>query len=1098
MPASPLVLAFSRALSTLIAKCRADAVTGSNRLHPKRTALPRLRVSALCVVLSAFLTMFGTMAYAIDTTTPTVTSVTAPSDATYGTGQDLTFTVLWSEPVVAVGTPFMYLSLGSGTSFVLSYPTPVANYVSGSGTDTWIFQYTVESGITDDDGIVLGSALFNSSGGSMADLSGNNAGRYPALSGVPAMSSVLIDAVAPTVTSVSVPSDATYGIAQALGFTVNLSKDVTVTGTPRLALTMGTSTVYADYDAGSSSSNALVFKYTTQSGDLDADGIALGSSIDLNGGTITDGAGNSVTADLNSVSATTGVLVDAVAPTVTSVSVPSDGTYVEGQDIYFTVNFSKVVTVARVPRLLLTAEYETFRADYVSGSGSTALVFKRTLLSDDIWQSGFVVSSIQLLDGGSGRKTRIYDAAGNDANTTLNSVGSVTGVLVGPYVTSLSVPSAGTYAEGQDLTFTVKFSTAAYVTGTPYLQLDIGAGTSFATETAQATYVSGSGTDTWVFAYTVASGQTDDDGIAVNYDIQNSSGGAIKTLGDFDFSSYIASVPSTSAVLVQSVRPTVTSVSVPSDDTYEAGEDLSFTVNWSAAVTVTGTPRLTLTIGGSTVYADYASGSDSTALVFTYAVQAGDADTDGVALDSSVDLNGGTIKDGSGNTATLTLNSVGSTASVWVGDMTAPTVSGVNPVTADGTYGTDDQITFDVAFTEDVIVTGTPQITLETGATDRVASYTSGSGSQILRFTYTVLAGDTSADLDYISTAALALNSGTIKDGAGNGATLTLPALGSGSLASNAALVIDAGVAASPATEFADKADVIQQTLTSDAARGLTSALSANQTMMQAAKGRFVAGAGPDAPLNVDGSLTANPVSLSTMGSFFGQTTQGNGTRQLVFGTFDVQRDDTTGASTATFSGKVAWERSISDTTLPGYFIGGDLAHSNIAGSFTGDQDHLGITAGAYGVHELAKQLYLDGFVSVGAGRNNLTMADDVLALDSDYTTRSATFGGSLSGVIAQKGYEIWPELALSVGRTWIGAVDFTGTAYGTTDDTLSLDAGMVTLANITFRPEFRVPLDGLTSAQSLRLITLAPRLICQQITTTTTAQTCGSGVDLH
>ena len=296
MPASPLVLAFSRALSTLIAKCRADAVTGSNRLHPKRTARPRLRVSALCVVLSAFLTMFGTMAYAIDTTTPTVTSVTAPSDATYGTGQNLTFTVLWSEPVVAVGTPVMYLSLGSGTSYVSSPLNPVANLVSGSGTDTWIFQYTVASGITDGDGIALGSALSNSSGGSMADLSGNNAGRYPALSGVPAMSSVLIDAVAPTVTSVSVPSDATYGIAQALGFTVNLSKDVTVTGTPRLVLTMGTSTVYADYDAGSSSSNALVFKYTTQSGDLDADGIALGSSIDLNGGTITDGAGNSVTA----------------------------------------------------------------------------------------------------------------------------------------------------------------------------------------------------------------------------------------------------------------------------------------------------------------------------------------------------------------------------------------------------------------------------------------------------------------------------------------------------------------------------------------------------------------------------------------------------------------------------------------------------------------------------------------------------------------------------------------------------------------------------------------------------------------------------------
>jgi hypothetical protein len=302
---------------------------------------------------------------------------------------------------------------------------------------------------------------------------------------------------------------------------------------------------------------------------------------------------------------------------------------------------------------------------------------------------------------------------------------------------------------------------------------------------------------------------------------------------------------------------------------------------------------------------------------------------------------------------------------------------------------------------------------------------------------------------------------------------------------------------ATPATEFAAKSDVIRQTLTDDATRGLTSALSANQAMVQDAKGRFVAGDTQDMALDVDGSLTANPVSLSSMGTFFGQSTNGNGTIQLVFGSFDVQRDDTTGASTATFNGKIAWEKMVSDTTLLGYFIGGDLARSNIAGSFTGDQDHLGVTAGGYAVHEMAKQLYLDGFVSVGVGRNNLTMDDGVLALESDYTTRSATFGMSVSGVIGPEGYEIWPELALTVGRTWIDTVAFTGTAYGATDSSLSLDAGMVTLANLTFRPEFRVPLDGNEVANSLRLITLAPRLICQQTTTTTTAQTCGGGAEI-
>jgi len=541
---------------------------------------------------------------------------------------------------------------------------------------------------------------------------------------------------------------------------------------------------------------------------------------------------------------------------------------------------------------------------------------------------------------------------------------------------------------------------------------------------------------------------------------------------------------------------------VPSDDTYVAGEDLTFTVNWSEDVTVTGTPRLGLTLGSSTVYADYVSGSGSTALVFKYTVQTGDVDGDGVAVGTLEQNSGSTLKDAANNDATLTLNSVGSTTAVLVdavvaADTTAPTIYGVYAQTANGTYAAGDQIVIDVAFDETVTVTGTPQITLETGATDRLASYTSGSGSQALTFTYTIQAGDTAADLDYISTAALALNGGSIKDAASNDATLTLPALGVGSLAVNYDLVIDARPDDTPATEFAAKADVIRQTLTDAATRGLASTMLANQSLVQDAKARFVSGADQTVAMSVDGSFDANPVSLSTMGTFYGQKAGGDGARRLIFGTFDVQRDGDTGTSTATVNGKIAWEQATSDTTVIGYFIGGDLAKSNFAGSFSGDQNHIGLSLGVYGVHEMSKHLYLDGFVSLGAGRNNLAMVDDVLALESGYTTRSASAGGSLSGVIAAKGFEIWPELALSVGRTWIGAVDFTGAAYDLTDDTLSLDAGMITLANLTFRPEFRVPLDGLTTARSQHLLTFAPRLICQHISSDTTANSCGGGAEI-
>ncbi len=125
-------------------------------------------------------------------------------------------------------------------------------------------------------------------------------------------------------------------------------------------------------------------------------------------------------------------------------------------------------------------------------------------------------------------------------------------------------------------------------------------------------------------------------------------------------------------------------------------------------------------------------------------------------------------------------------------DTTAPTVTGISSSTAAGSYNAGDAISIQVAFDEAVIVTGTPQLTVETGGTDRVVNYASGSGTNTLTFTYTVQAGDTSADLDYTGTTALALNSGTIQDAAGNNATLTLPTPGAaGSLGANEALVID-------------------------------------------------------------------------------------------------------------------------------------------------------------------------------------------------------------------------------------------------------------------------------------------------------------------
>lgn len=124
-------------------------------------------------------------------------------------------------------------------------------------------------------------------------------------------------------------------------------------------------------------------------------------------------------------------------------------------------------------------------------------------------------------------------------------------------------------------------------------------------------------------------------------------------------------------------------------------------------------------------------------------------------------------------------------------------VTNVSTDKADGRYKAAEVIDIKVTFSEAVNVTGTPQLQLETGTTDRQADYNSGSGTKTLVFRYTVQATDTTGGLhlDYKATNSLTLNGGTIKDGSDAAATLTLPTPGGdNSLKANSCIIIDTTV----------------------------------------------------------------------------------------------------------------------------------------------------------------------------------------------------------------------------------------------------------------------------------------------------------------
>ncbi len=118
------------------------------------------------------------------------------------------------------------------------------------------------------------------------------------------------------------------------------------------------------------------------------------------------------------------------------------------------------------------------------------------------------------------------------------------------------------------------------------------------------------------------------------------------------------------------------------------------------------------------------------------------------------------------------------------GDSTQPSVTSVAGF-SDGVYSTGQKISILVTMSERVIVTGTPRIHLNTGATGRYANYVSGNYSNKLIFEYTAQTGDEITDLDYVSTSSLQLNGGTITDFSDNTIVSALPSPGStGSLGS--------------------------------------------------------------------------------------------------------------------------------------------------------------------------------------------------------------------------------------------------------------------------------------------------------------------------
>ena len=193
------------------------------------------------------------------------------------------------------------------------------------------------------------------------------------------------------------------------------------------------------------------------------------------------------------------------------------------------------------------------------------------------------------------------------------------------------------------------------------------------------------------------------------------------------------------------------------DETYAAGDRIAVAVTFNETVSVFGFPQIGLDIGSQEKTATFWDrsvvkrdadrlGREPTVLL-AYTVQEGDLDSDGISIGANrFSLNGGTIWDKTGNHADLTHEALPANGGHRVEglDITSPAVSSIsissNPG-GDGAYAIGDEIKLTVAFSEEVTVSGTPQLELGVGGEARTAEY-EGSDGATLVFSYTVSEGD--------------------------------------------------------------------------------------------------------------------------------------------------------------------------------------------------------------------------------------------------------------------------------------------------------------------------------------------------------------------
>ena len=330
---------------------------------------------------------------------------------------------------------------------------------------------------------------------------------------------------------------------------VDFSEPVQVTGSPRLAVQMGTETRWADLHIWGPAS--LTFEYVLQSSDVGAVGFSVpADALTLNGGSIRDADGND--ADLSHeappddpdfrVGDTSGP--PAVRWMEFGAEPANRDAYEAGESILAVVGFTRGVRVTGAPQLTLQVGAQARRADHLPRLRAAELLppassfhgvaewndlifFRYVVEPSDVDGDGVSAPADALILNGGSIRAVDDDSDADLSHEAFEDYWPVDGSRAddrGPAVDFLNIEGhvRGVYGRGDAIKVELYWNELVTVTGAPRLALRIGAETRFATLREHTAGVVS------LFEYVVDESDRDDDGISIAGDALDLNGGTIR------------------------------------------------------------------------------------------------------------------------------------------------------------------------------------------------------------------------------------------------------------------------------------------------------------------------------------------------------------------------------------------------------------------------------------------------------------------------------------------------------------------------------------------------------------------------------------------